>query len=70
MNEKNKIAEDIKSWLLDNKARLPLNIDHWKLHVLENTPDENASTVSLGKYNAELVQGIPFYKPYSKITII
>ncbi|MCT2563655.1 hypothetical protein [Chryseobacterium herbae] len=71
MKEEEKIKEEIKNWIEDNRDELPLNVDSWNIQVFKNDKGiESAKPVKLGKYNAEILFSDPFYKPYSKTFIL
>ncbi|WP_166919672.1 hypothetical protein [Flavobacterium poyangense] len=66
--DENKIINEIKEWIKDNKELLPLNIDYWDINVLEKKEIENnIRVVSFGKYNSIDLSTNKFYKPISRI---
>ncbi|MGE6398050.1 hypothetical protein [Chryseobacterium scophthalmum] len=55
-------------WTDENRHLLPLNSIFWDILILPKGNQNHAQNyVELGKYNAKLEKGIPFYKPYSKL---
>lgn len=70
MKKEDKIKEEIKKWIDDNRSSLPLNIESWEMHVVSNREDRNPANIKLGRYNAEIMISDPFYKPYSKTFIL
>lgn len=70
MTEEDKIKEKIKTWIEENRDKLPLNIDSWNIQVFKREKSSRPKTISLGKYNAEIIRSDPFYKPYSKTSIL
>ncbi|MBL3546641.1 MULTISPECIES: hypothetical protein [Chryseobacterium] len=69
--EQEKIKEKIQNWMAENKSQLSLNSDTWNIDVFENKKNtEFQKSLKLGKYNAELTESDPFYKPYSKMHIL
>lgn len=71
MDQKILLKERMRQWINDNRPKLPMNIDSWKVEVYNKEPgtDSPAPRTPLGKYNALLAVSAPFYKPYSKMGI-
>ncbi len=71
MIEENKIKEEIKTWIKENRGQLPLNASSWNIQVLKKEKGKNITNlIRLGKYNAEILTSDPFYKPYSKTSTL
>lgn len=68
-HESAQIKTDFLNWVTENSAQLPLNSFCWDVKVFLQSADarSTAAPIELGKYNAKLKRGNPFYKPYSKI---
>lgn len=73
MNEKtDQVRRDFINWTRKNKNHLPLNSAFWDVWILQkkHTSDVQDHFLEvLGRYDARLERGIPFYKPYSKLVI-
>lgn len=70
MKKEDKIKEEIKKWIDDNRGSLPLNVDSWEIHVSRNKENKKPASIKLGKYNARIMISDPFYKPYSKTFLL
>ncbi|WP_165439454.1 hypothetical protein [Chryseobacterium phocaeense] len=70
MKKEDKIKEEIKKWIDDNRGSLPLNVDSWEIHVSRNKENKKPASIELGKYNARIMISDPFYKPYSKTFLL
>jgi len=73
MNEKREqVRRDFISWAEENRHNLPLNSAFWDIWILQKkqTNDVQDDFLEvLGRYDARLERGVPFYKPYSKMVI-
>ncbi|CAH0171597.1 hypothetical protein [Chryseobacterium sp. Bi04] len=69
--EQEKIKEEIQTWMAENKSQLSLHSHTWNIDVFESKKNSDfQESLKLGKYNAELAEADPFYKPYSKMHIL
>lgn len=69
--EQQKIKKEIQTWIEKNQHQLSPNANSWQVDVFEKPENTDPTKpINIGRYNAELTQTDPFYKPYSKMHLL
>jgi hypothetical protein len=66
LKNKEKIKKELKNLIKNNPESFPLIAQFWEIEI-EDVNNEQPLFMELGKYNANILNSIPFYKPFSKL---